>query len=177
MFTKSISKGSFVSSSLLAVVASAMFAITGCAAQAAPAPANDGDVSHQETQKEVTQPDTQKEVAQPDGWVVAPVMIDEKSKDATVSVSAGQPIVLTLASNATTGFEWSITSNGLPIDAPAVHYEAAGQEPGSGGSTAFTWANTKTLSPGRYPLTLGYARSWETVAPAETFSFVVEIVR
>jgi len=106
--------------------------------------------------------------------VPAPVMVDKSHKDALVHGVAGQPIVLQLPSNATTGYEWSVSAKDAAFGAPLVSYVVEGEGMGAGGTTRFTWADTRTVNPGRYPITLTYARSWDPNA-ADTFSFVVAI--
>lgn len=108
--------------------------------------------------------------------VAAPVTIDEASNGKTVGVAAGQAFMLHLPSNATTGYEWTIVSEGGPFHDPEVSYVPAGEAMGAGGSTRFTWADTKDVAPGRYLVTLDYKRAWEPGA-ADSFSFTVEISR
>lgn len=154
MFTKTSQKlASIFSVTLFAV------SIAGCAADASE---NDGRVDTKKQDNAIVDP------------VVAPVMIDQTKKDAVVQVGAGQAIILSLPSNATTGFEWSITSKDAPFGEPTVSDVIEGDGMGAGGRTQFTWVDTKTVSPGRYTISLEYKRSWEPAA-ADTFSFVVEI--
>jgi predicted secreted protein len=155
------SLASFVSFASLA--AAALFAVTvaGCAAESSGS-ASENAIGTQAQKQETA--------------VVAPVTVDQNSNEQVVDVGAGQAIVLHLPSNATTGYEWVVTSEGAPFGEPSVSYHVEGEALGAGGTTTIVWMGTKDASPGRYPISLSYQRSWEPGA-ADTFSFIVEIVR
>jgi predicted secreted protein len=173
MFTKSNAMFSSVSSlsSLASFAVAALFAlgtVTGCAAESV----ENGGEAHTQKQEQTAQTEqTEQKLEQP---VVAPVMIDQDSNGKSVDVAAGQAIMLRLPSNATTGYEWVVSSEGVPFGEPLVSYQAEGAAFGAGGSTTFTWVDTKSVSAGSYPVSLSYKRSWEP-GTADTFSFVVEI--
>ena len=110
------------------------------------------------------------------------VRLDESANGTTVTVAPGTPIILELASNATTGYTWLPTT--LPDDARVAMDEPAGgtyvapsAEPGltgAGGTHAWTFT---AVAAGTTDLGLGYVRPWESgVAPIEMFAvtFVVK---
>jgi predicted secreted protein len=167
MFTKSLIKfSSFSIPSISLSVLSFAFAasaLIGCAA----------DTAHPVDESAHDQKQPEQIVEDP---VVSPVTIDENSKGKTVAVSAGQAIIVRLPSNGTTGYEWSVSSDATPLGQPDVSYvpPSSTSAPGAGGSTSFTWANTKTAPLGTYTIALQYKRSWEPDA-IDSFSFVVEL--
>jgi inhibitor of cysteine peptidase len=177
MFTKSTLKVSSVSvfsyvgslaSSLATLVACA--ALAGCAADAQHSA--DGSVRDQKQTQDVGQTHD----APVGGGLFAPVTLDESDSAKTVDVARGQAIVVRLPSNATTGYEWKVSSDVTALGEPHASYEPEGNAAGSGGSTSFIWSDTKTVAAGHYAITLSYKRSWEPSA-LDTFSFVVAIDR
>ncbi|BAU73048.1 protease inhibitor I42 family protein [Metapseudomonas furukawaii] len=106
-----------------------------------------------------------------------PVLIQDQADDCPLSLSQGQPLVLTLPSNPTTGFRWVVRSaapNVLQSLGPEVYTtpEDAGLV-GSGGQS--TW-RFKASQPGDGHLHLEYLRPWETdIAPAESFDCRVSV--
>ncbi len=99
------------------------------------------------------------------------IVLDAKSKDTTVSVGSGQTIVLTLVTNPTTGYDWTV------ISAPAALGEATSEvlppsAQGTGAATTkrFVWTPKGPLGPGEHVLELGYLRSFEKgVPPIKSF--------
>jgi predicted secreted protein len=98
----------------------------------------------------------------------------------TFEVGEGGNVVLTLPSNATTGYSWQVTETDRTFGYPDED-QASGSESGpvgGGGTTTFTWATLGALSQvGEHHVTLEYRRSWEDAStpPADTYEFTVDV--
>ncbi len=104
------------------------------------------------------------------------ITLDAADDGKTVNAKAGQPIVVELASNPTTGFDWQVISTDRTFGYPTREFHASSTAVGSGGNTRLTWKTDGPLSlVGRHTVKLGYRRSWESVPPAKTFSFTVNV--
>ncbi|MFO0675968.1 MAG: protease inhibitor I42 family protein [Polyangiaceae bacterium] len=108
------------------------------------------------------------------------IHVDASDDGATVDAKVGDTIVLSLASNPSTGFGWSVTGTTRTLGYPAESFEAAntnGPVVGAGGTAKFTWETKNLLSPvGSHSVTLAYRRPWETnVPPARTFTFTLRL--
>jgi len=107
------------------------------------------------------------------------VKVTQADADKTITVKKGQSVILTLPSNATTGYSWKVTATDRTFGYPTEKYvRPSSSAVGAGGSQKFTW---KTSSPlpmlGKHKVTLEYRRPWETSGPAaQTFTFTVDIV-
>lgn len=107
------------------------------------------------------------------------VKVTQADAGKTITVKKGQSVILTLPSNATTGYKWKVTRTDRSFGYPTEKYVAPSSSAvGAGGSQKFTW---KTDAPfpliGKHEVTLEYRRPWETTGPAaETFTFTVDIV-
>lgn len=95
--------------------------------------------------------------------------------DSLILVSVGENFNITLPSNHSTGFSWSlgmiaensqVVVTGMDYDLPA---EA---KAGQGGEEVW---HLKAVAQGKVILLFYYARSWEKDAPADTKSFIVQI--
>jgi inhibitor of cysteine peptidase len=96
-----------------------------------------------------------------------------------VTVTEGQSLNVTLESNATTGYEWSVTSTDRTFGYPTERFLApTSGAMGAPGKQKFTWKTKSPLSMvGKHVVTLSYARSFEkNVKPAKTFKFTVDVV-
>jgi predicted secreted protein len=107
------------------------------------------------------------------------LVLTEADNGRTISVPEGQNVVVKLASNPTTGYEWSIASTdrtfGYPYYKRFLPSESGAV--GSGGVQRMTWKTKGGISMvGRHQVKLEYKRPWETnVAAARTFKFTVEV--
>jgi inhibitor of cysteine peptidase len=102
------------------------------------------------------------------------VTIGDSDSGKTISVPKGGKLIVRLASNPTTGYQWQISSLDQeylkPVGEPA--YELPKTERiGSGGTQVFTFM---TLKPGKTILVLNYERSWEKI-PVKNFTVAVQI--
>jgi inhibitor of cysteine peptidase len=96
-----------------------------------------------------------------------------------VTVTEGQSLNLTLESNATTGYAWSVTSTDRTFGYPTERFLAPTSSAiGAPGRQKFTWKTKSPLSMvGKHTVTLAYARSFEkNVKPAKVFKFTVDVV-
>jgi len=99
--------------------------------------------------------------------------LTEKDNDSTVSLIAGQSLIITLASNPSTGYSWNIVS----ID-PALlkqvgekEYKQESDRKGGGGHTIFRFRGT---GKGKLSLKLAYYQGWEKNSSYEkTFTVTI----
>lgn len=95
----------------------------------------------------------------------------------TVTVNAGDTVIIELAGNPTTGYSWTQTAGDIAVlkptaDEPEYTSESTGMV-GSPGTFIFRWT---AEAPGTTTIELGYRRPWETdIAPIETFSLTVDV--
>ena len=102
------------------------------------------------------------------------VNLDEKSAGKTVAVTKGQNVVLTLASNPTTGYDWNVVSTDKSFGYPEEKFVSGGTAVGSGGSQVFTWSTSTPFAAGTHTVKLAYGRSWEKTA-LKTYEFTVNV--
>lgn len=106
--------------------------------------------------------------------------ITDADSGKTVTVRKGQSILVKLSSNPTTGYKWAVASTDRTFGYPATDTfsgASASGPVGSGGLQKLTWKTNSPLNMvGSHTVKLEYKRSWETGAPAKTFTFTVKIV-
>jgi inhibitor of cysteine peptidase len=100
--------------------------------------------------------------------------VNESGKQ--VTLSPGDSLVVTLDSNATTGFSWSVAgiSDEDVVDEVSNEYQAPDSElMGAGGQEIWTF---EARDEGSSTIEMQYSRPWETgVEPAETFNVTVVV--
>lgn len=111
--------------------------------------------------------------------------IGDADSGKTFTVEKGQTFKVSLASNASTGYSWSVVSTSRSLGYPTPRegtYQGpgAGGPIGGGGRQLFTWKTDRpNLQPGTtaHAVKLEYRRSWEdaSVPAAKTFTFKVKI--
>jgi predicted secreted protein len=87
---------------------------------------------------------------------------------------------VTLESNSSTGFQWSLTSISdqavlEKVDQKYIATEAPQNGVplvGAPGKEVWTF---KALQKGKSPISMGYSRSWESASPAKTFTLTVTV--
>jgi inhibitor of cysteine peptidase len=93
-----------------------------------------------------------------------------------IELSPGDSLVVTLDSNPSTGYAWSISEIGDEAVIDEVSNEFVGAETemvGAGGQEVWTF---EALDAGTSTIEMQYSRSWETdVEPAETFIVTVVV--
>jgi len=102
------------------------------------------------------------------------VTIGDSDSGKTIAVPKGGKLIVRLASNPTTGYQWQISSLDQeylkPVGEPAYELSKTDRI-GSGGIQVFTFI---TLKPGKTMLILDYERSWEK-KPVKSFTVAVQI--
>jgi inhibitor of cysteine peptidase len=103
-----------------------------------------------------------------------PVALGEADSGHTVKTRPGRHIVVTLPSNPTTGYTWTVSNlGGLQQIGDARYTSAETERAGAGGTQTFTFsADDRTAG----QLILEYRRPWEEdSAPARTWSVAVSV--
>jgi inhibitor of cysteine peptidase len=103
------------------------------------------------------------------------VKVGKAENGSRVTLEVGQTLVLSLASNPTTGYQWEITELNQAILQETDHEYQADQPAlaGSGGKEIWRF---QAQASGTTTLSLGYRRPWEeNVEPIETFSLEVVV--
>lgn len=105
-----------------------------------------------------------------------PVVVTEKDDGKTVQVPVGGNLVVRLASNPSTGYQWEGgESQATCLDAVGKpSYEGPGIDlPGADDTQVFTYVAVKS---GTARLSFHYARPWEKRAPAKAFAVNVTVL-
>ncbi|WP_378732870.1 protease inhibitor I42 family protein [Nocardia brasiliensis] len=108
----------------------------------------------------------------------APVTATDVDNGKERRLTVGQPLVVTLPANPSTGYSWQIAevdtnvvrAQGEPAFTPDPNVPVA---PGSGGTSVWTFVGN---APGISRLTMDYLRPWEQgMEPAQTFSLTIKV--
>lgn len=100
-------------------------------------------------------------------------VLDQSIADRVTNVVAGQRVVLSLPSNRSTGYKWSVTEQASELAQATETYEADDSgRAGASGVAKFTW-ETSSIEAGTYDVELALARGGST--PAETLSFQIKV--
>ena len=103
------------------------------------------------------------------------VEVNQEMNGGSVILEQGQTLVLKLASNPTTGYDWEIVDLNSAIleQVGEVDYKSDSALIGSGGVNTYTF---KAVGSGNIQLSLVYHRSWEKeIPPIETFELDVTV--
>lgn len=103
------------------------------------------------------------------------VNVDSSYSGKQVELSVGQTLVVTLASNVTTGYSWSLTENSDSSVLSETGNEYIAPQTtliGAGGTEEWTF---QALKKGTSTISMGYSRPWESTPPAETFNLTVVV--
>jgi len=101
--------------------------------------------------------------------------VDDSYSGKQVELSVGQSLVVTLESNASTGYSWYLVQNS---DEPVLNNTGnkyiAPQTTlvGAPGKEEWTF---KALKKGTRTIFMGYSRYWESTPPAKTFTLTVVV--
>lgn len=107
--------------------------------------------------------------------VATDVVIDANDAGKTVSVKKGQDIVVKLASNPSTGYDWTVSRTDKSFGYPdSVSFTPDSNAIGSGGVDVLTWKTTDPFAQGVHTVELSYKRAWDKTA-AKTFTFTVDV--
>jgi predicted secreted protein len=102
------------------------------------------------------------------------VVLGEDDAGRTARVTAGQSLVVNLPANATTGYEWRVTSTDKTFGYPTSSYAVDGDAVGSGGVQTLTWKTTSLVA-GEHDVVLGYMRASDKKA-SKTLTFTARVV-
>jgi inhibitor of cysteine peptidase len=99
--------------------------------------------------------------------------VDESFDGREIELPVGDELEVVLKENPTTGFRWEVESMAKPACALADdNFELGQTARGSGG--IHRW-RLKAKQKGEGKISLRYRRSWETKAPARTFTVTVRV--
>lgn len=109
--------------------------------------------------------------------MVAPATLGEKHAGMTLTYTEGKSVVIALASNPTTGYDWAVTATDKSFGYPTVAYTKSSSATGSGGTTKLTWATKSALGSlvGTHTVELSYQRAWEK-KPIKVLTYDIEIL-
>ncbi len=96
-------------------------------------------------------------------------------KDAEISATVGENFTMSLESNQSTGYSWSLgmVSDNSQIVVAGMDYDLP-DTPKTGQGGAEVW-HLKAVATGTVKLIFYYARSWEKEVPLKTLTFTVNI--
>ena len=103
------------------------------------------------------------------------VNVDSSYSGKQVELSVGQSLVVTLESNATTGYSWALAQNsdGSVLSKTGNKYIAPQTTlVGAPGKEEWTF---KALKKGTSTISMGYSRPWESTPPVQTFDLTVVV--
>jgi len=101
--------------------------------------------------------------------------VDDSYSGKQVELSVGQSLVVTLDSNASTGYSWSLAQNSDDSVLNKTGNEYVAPQTtlvGAGGKEEWTF---KALKKGNSTISMGYSRPWESTLPIETFDLTVVV--
>ncbi len=101
--------------------------------------------------------------------------VDDSYSGKQVELSVGQSLVVTLDSNASTGYSWSLSQNSDDSVLNNAGNEYVAPQTtlvGAGGKEEWTF---KALKKGNSTISMGYSRPWESTPPAKTFDLTVVV--
>ena len=100
--------------------------------------------------------------------------VDASYSGKQVEISVGESLIVTLASNASTGFSWRLAENSDEVELQQSGHEYIAPKStllGASGKEVWTF---KAIEKGTSTIRLEYSRPWEGgVAPAQTFILTV----
>jgi inhibitor of cysteine peptidase len=113
----------------------------------------------------------------PTPTMINEIIVDVSYNNSEVTLAVGDRLIVTLDSNATTGYSWNLSaiSNTSVIAKVSDEYVAPTPTPplsGQGGQEAWTFEALKT---GTANISMKYIRPWEPEEPAETFEITVNV--
>ena len=104
------------------------------------------------------------------------VTVTEADNGKAVELNAGQTLQVKLASNPSTGYDWTLDGDPSPLKLVKSFHQANKKTAGMPGAPQTTVFKLSAASAGAANVRLVYRRSWEyNVAPAKTFSVRVNV--
>jgi inhibitor of cysteine peptidase len=101
--------------------------------------------------------------------------VDDSYSGKQVELSVGQSLVVTLDSNASTGYSWhlaQISDETVLSNTGNKYISPQTTLVGAGGKEEWTF---KAIKKGTSTISMGYSRPWESTPPAETFDLTVVV--
>jgi inhibitor of cysteine peptidase len=113
----------------------------------------------------------------PTPTMINEIIVDVSYNNSEVTLAVGDRLIVTLDSNATTGYSWNLSaiSDTSVIAKVSDEYVAPTSAPplmGQGGQEAWPF---EALDAGTAIISMKYIRSWETEEPADTFEITVNV--
>ena len=103
------------------------------------------------------------------------LVFEAEDSGSDVTVDVGAKLIVRLASNASTGYQWELAElDTAVVEHTSTTFRSACRIPTPGCGGTDTWTFT-ALSPGSTALRMVYHRSWEDQEPAETFELNVTV--
>ena len=102
------------------------------------------------------------------------ITVGENQNGESLSLATGESLLIELAGNPTTGYEWTV-AQANPDLLRLAETSYSPDSPGLTGSGGLYVFRFEALRPGSAPLLLAYRRPWEPHAPARTFTLAVSI--
>lgn len=99
------------------------------------------------------------------------VNVNEKNNKGCISIGVGDTIQISLKGNPTTGYDWTGDVKS-PLKLIKRDFKADTHMTGSGGTATFT---VKAVKTGKSKMVFAYKRSWEKVAPLQTFELNINV--
>lgn len=100
-------------------------------------------------------------------------------RDGRTMLAVGQTLVISLPSNATTGYTWTLSGSNIEVLNPGTPFGEEATDPhepgmvGVGGNTSWRFL---AAQPGTVRLSFAYRRAWETnTRPAETATYTIVV--
>jgi predicted secreted protein len=95
----------------------------------------------------------------------------------TLTVQKGDLLVLELAANPTTGYDWHVTRTTRSFGYPTATFVSESEAAGGGGATVLTWdTSSPFVSSGTTTeIEVQYMRDWEDCPPQKTVAFTVVV--
>jgi predicted secreted protein len=102
------------------------------------------------------------------------ILLDKGDDGSKVTVQRGQKVTIKLAQNRTTGFSWSVKSDGGLGNPTRRDVAGSAQQVGSGGHVLLSWDTTRDTL-GTHAIELELRRSFENGPPAERFRVTLDL--
>jgi inhibitor of cysteine peptidase len=101
------------------------------------------------------------------------MLVDQSYAGKSIDLPVGQTVEIRLQENPSTGFRWSIASDGTPqCTVVADSYQSQPGPPGQAG--VHVW-DLRGVQPGQCTFEVRYSRSWEHVPAAQDFVLHVRV--
>lgn len=100
-------------------------------------------------------------------------------RDGRTTLAVGQTLLISLPSNATTGYAWTLSGSNIDVLSPGTPFGEEATDPhepgmvGVGGNTSWRF---QAAQPGMVHLSFAYRRAWEAnTRPAETATYTIVV--